>query len=219
MPIRTDDGRVRRHHIETDEGALRGYVDETSEMLRLARQERRLNYTQLARLCDGYSIAANTIKNYEDALGSRANISLMNLCAIALALQYDLRAMLRMPPYNNMDMLRALREGELEPKMRGTYWPQGWGDPPEGCPRYEIFEQSAGLSSVVIKAPGARAVDPRDRRTFVRGDHYAAWNVLVDMLRADEHHLSVDEARRPEGRIVPMVDEGYTDYATTWRAE
>lgn len=217
MPLRYTEGRGWGPDDHDQEAALGDYASRVARRLNAAREARGLSLREAARITDGFEVTAPTIRNYELDPSSPTRMRLGVVHALAMALEYDLRALLCLPPYDSRDDEADLELASLEPTCAGACWLLG-GDPPRECKRWEIFEHGDGLSLIVIKDPDGPKVGPSDRRYVVRGDASAAYETLARMLVLEEGLVDPNDLRdhaEIAGRLRPRI----TSWDTRARTE
>lgn len=190
---------------DSQKAALGNYASRVARRLNAAREARGLSLREAARITDGFEVTAPTIRNYELDPSSPTRMRLGVVHALAMALEYDLRALLCLPPYDSRDDEADLKLASLEPTCAGTYSLSHHVSQSQ-CRRWEIFEHGDNLSLVVIKEPNSPKVCASDRRYFIKGNADIAYDELSRMLALEEQTAADDHTKQ---RPRPPV--------TTWR--
>lgn len=151
---------------------------------------------------------ARTLKNYESR-PPYTQMSLGLVQALAMVLEYDLQAILCLPPFDSDDDTRDLANASLEPTCWGTC--QLPGGAAEDDRIWEIFEYYDDMSLVVVRDPKSPRVSSSDERYFVPRDATGAYEVLTLALNLEAGRASPEDvaeerhAKLPEPRVSEWV--------------
>lgn len=176
----------------SQEKALGNYTESVSKRLKAARKARSLSMRDIARITEAIEVSASTIRNYETRPNGFRQIQLGIIQALSMALEYDVRALLCLAPFDSNDDEDDLERASLEPTCEGVCWLLE-GNAPKGTKLWEIYEHRNDLSLIVIKKPGRAKVDPTDRRHAVPCDASGAYELLTLMLCLEQGYATADD--------------------------
>lgn len=172
--------------------------DEISELwferVEMAMKMRNVTREQLSTLVRGMTVASNGAKRGDKTEREQTPASIPNMLAISMILEFDIRALMGLPPYDNDDDRKDLTDALLTPTLQGYWLPRDAvvdGNMPWKTRLYEIFQYSNRLSMVLIRKDsfGPVEIEQSDIRVAVNGDAHDAFLFAQQLLAESPKYL------------------------------